>query len=636
MPPESLWLGDGVGGVSLPTGAVGATELELVRVEDERILVRAEVSGEPVVFRAIELGERHVLVAGEFTIEVSAEEAVVTPVRRFHARPGFLGYFAAAGAFLLGALGLLAAIGLSPSDPEDKEEIEARQLVVMRHYLLSLAEREREPEDAPREGGSGARAKGDDGSMGARFGIQGPKDASDPHANTEEFADHGVNPPTDPQKDRLSTFAIDVDTGSYALCKRMLNEGELPPLRAVRAEEFLNAFDYGYTGPEAQASPLAFDVRMDAVASPYREGRHFVRIGVQGRRIPKAQRKPVHLVYLVDTSGSMQSDDKLGLVKTSLRYLTESLRPGDTVALSTYAGDVREVLPPTPMAERKRILAAIDDLTSGGSTAMASGIDIAYGLAQRTLVRGEESRVVILSDGDANVGPVSPDEILGLIETRRKQGITLSTVGFGRGNYKDATMERLADAGDGNYSYIGSERDAKRVFAEQVEGLLQVIARDVKLQIEFDPLAVAEYRLIGYENRDVADRDFRNDDIDGGEVGSGHSVTALYEVVFKSRSVVPVHVTLRYKRPDGGLAVEQAFALDPASIADRVSNASSGLRFAVAVAGFAEILRGSPFALTWKLDDVAALAAGAGPLSADKSELVGLVKKAAELRANGT
>ncbi len=666
MPPRALWLGDD--GLVLAPGAVPGDRLELVRFDGERVLVRTG-AGESAPFDEISLSDTRSFAVGAFTIEVSAEGAVGAPVRRFHGRPRFSAYFASAAAFSFGVLGLLAAIGRSPTDLEDAAELEQERIFLMKSYLMAHAEREAEPEEQTKEGGTGTRAKADEGGMGSRFAIRGPLDSSDPHiarqaalreaqefgmiglahtspagasgsgagdtqANGEEFDDHGINPTVDPQRDPFSTFAIDVDTGSYALCKRMLNEGELPPLHAVRAEEFLNAFDYGYEGPENKGHDLAFDVHLDGMASPFQAGRHFVRVGLQGRRIPRNERKPVHLVYLVDTSGSMHSDDKIGLVKTSLRRLTESLRPRDTVALSTYAGGVREVLPPTDAAQKSRILSAIDELTAEGSTAMASGIDIAYDLARRSQVPGEESRVVVLSDGDANVGPTSSDEILKLIESRRKQGITLSTVGFGRGNYKDAMMERLADAGDGNYSYIGSEGDARRVFSEQAESLLQVIARDVKLQIEFSKDAVAEYRLIGYENRDVADKDFRNDDVDGGEVGSGHSVTALYDVVLKSRTIPPLGVTLRYKPARGGSAVEQAFTLDPRDVVDNPLAAPNNLRFAVAVAGFAEILRGSPHALTWKLEDVARLARDASALRPERVELVGLVEKARELRWN--
>lgn len=685
MPPAGVSLGIGPEALSLPRPDwLGAAPVELVRVVAGRVFVRSELTreGSPA-FLELARGERLTLAFGAFSIEVGAEDAVRAPVRRFHVRPTMFGYFTAAAAVGCVALGALSAFGVT----RNEETLALERLMLMRHYLRASAEREMEPDQRETEGGTGTRAKGEEGKSGGRYAVQGPLNtgeptivrqvaseaqsfgmigllsqsptgaasgwaggnpwgdawgaegvdtttdgAGDPESNTEEFADHGVNPPVDPQRDALSTFAIDVDTGAYTLCKRILNEGELPPLHAVRAEEFLNAFDYGYEGPEQLGGSAAFAVHLDAVSSPYETGHHFVRVGIQGRRIPKGERRPVHLVYLVDTSGSMDSEDKIGLAKKSLGYLTEALRPGDTVALATYAGSVREVLAPTGAEHRRRILEAIENLTAEGSTAMESGIDLAYELASRTRVPGHESRVIVLSDGDANVGKTSASELLTLIETRKKQGITLSTVGFGRGNYKDATMERFADAGDGNYSYIGSEADARRVFSEQVEGLIQVIARDVKLQVAFDPAAVAQYRLIGYENRDVADPDFRNDDVDGGEVGSGHSVTALYDLVLKDTALSPVSVTLRYKPPSGGEAVEQVFALDPERIESQFSRARPDVRFAVAVAGFAELLRGSPHALLWKFEEVERSARGAADGRNERAELVELVRKARSLR----
>lgn len=450
---------------------------------------------------------------------------------------------------------------------------------------------------------------------------------------TEDYKDYGVNPTTDPAKDRFSTFAIDVDTASYAIARRKIMEGTLPPYQAVRAEEFLNYFDYGYAAPKSGP----FTVHLAAAPSPFTRGHHFVRIGVQGKRIDATERKPVHLVYLVDTSGSMQSADRIGLAKKSLRLLTETLRPGDTVALCTYAGSVREVLPPTGVDSKGRILAALDELTAGGSTAMSSGIDLAYNLAERTLVKGHVNRVIVLSDGDANVGPTSHEEILETIKRAKEKGITLSTVGFGNGNYKDTMMEQLADQGDGNYSYIDSETQARRVFSEQSSGLLEVIARDVKIQVEFDPSIVREYRLVGYENRDVADKDFRNDKVDGGEIGAGHSVTAVYDVVLKSTTASPVIVRLRHKAPIGSeVAEESVFKMAPTSIAASFEAAPADVRFASAVAAFAEILRRSPHAKDWKLGDVERIARTAAANRGDQQELISIVRRADALGGGGS
>ncbi|WP_437279608.1 VWA domain-containing protein [Sorangium sp. So ce375] len=455
---------------------------------------------------------------------------------------------------------------------------------------------------------------------------------------SESYRDYGVNRVEDPAKDRLSTFAIDVDTASYAISRRKILDGALPPYQAVRAEEFLNYFDYGYASPAT--GPFA--VHLAAAPSPFTAGHHLVRVAVQGKRVPVKERTPVHLVYLVDTSGSMQSPDKIELAKKSLKMLTDTLKPGDTVALCTYAGSVREVLAPTGIESKGKILAAIDDLTAGGSTAMASGIDLAYSLAERTLVKGHVNRVIVLSDGDANVGPTSHDEILKTIKRAKDKGVTLSTVGFGQGNYKDLMMEQLANQGDGNYAYIDSEAQARRVFSEQVGGLLQVIARDVKIQVEFDPSFVKSYRLIGYENRDVADRDFRNDKVDAGEIGAGHSVTAIYDVelkapALKGEGATPVVVRLRHKAPLGSNTAEETLVkMAPGAIAPAFDAAPADFRFASAVAGFAEVLRHSPHARSWRLADIEKIARAAASSKGDQQEFIGIVRRAGALAGGKT
>ena len=449
--------------------------------------------------------------------------------------------------------------------------------------------------------------------------------------NSEAYKDYGVNPTVDPTKDRFSTFAIDVDTASYAISRRKLMEGGLPPFQAVRAEEFLNYFDYAYPAPKQ--GPFA--VHLAAAPSPFQKGHHLLRVGLQAKRVDAKDRKPVHLVYLVDTSGSMQTADKIGLAKKSLRLLTESLKQGDTVALCTYAGDVREVLAPTSIDQKGKILEAIEALTSGGSTAMASGLENAYRLASKTLVKGHVNRVVVLSDGDANVGATSHEEILKSIESYKEKGVTLSTVGFGRGNYKDTMMEQLADKGDGNYSYIDSEEQARRVFSEQVGGMLEVVAKDVKIQVEFDPAVVQSYRLVGYENRDIADKDFRNDKVDAGEVGAGHSVTAMYDVILKSTATSPVTVRLRAKGPDAkkdDAATESTFTMATESMFATFEAAPQSFRFASAVTGFAEVLRQS--AKEYTLDDVSRIAIAAAGDQRDQQEMVTLVKKAASLQGS--
>ncbi|MBJ6762428.1 von Willebrand factor type A domain-containing protein [Myxococcaceae bacterium JPH2] len=410
--------------------------------------------------------------------------------------------------------------------------------------------------------------------------------------------------------DALSTFAVDVDTASYTLARRQVNEGALPAPETVRVEEFLNYFHYRYPAPTDDA----LTVQMDAAPSPFTPGRHLLRVGVQGRRLSVTERKPAHLTFLVDVSGSMSSPDRLPLAKRALRLLVDQLRDGDTVALVTYAGAVRLVLPPTGMEHKATIHAAIEDLTAGGSTAMASGIELAYQQAMRTLDGQSISRVIILSDGDANVGPTHHDALLALIRGHVKEGITLTTVGFGLGNYRDTTMEQLADRGNGNHYYVDSLMAARRIFQEQLGSTLEVIAQDVKLQVEFDPKQVERYRLVGYENRDIADRDFRNDRVDAGELGAGHTVTALYELVLRPGAGAGLAtVRVRAKRPRGETATEHAYAFEATALAPRFANASQDFRFATAVMGAAEVLRRSPHAERWSLEGVLSIARAATP-----------------------
>lgn len=462
-----------------------------------------------------------------------------------------------------------------------------------------------------------------------------PLDAPGEPFGVEERDEHGVNPAQDPRLDPLSTFAVDVDTGSYTLAQRFVLGGALPPFSAVRVEEFINAFDYAYAAPEA-GEPSPFRIHLEAAPSPYDAGHHLVRIGIQGRRDPAGRRPPLHLVALVDSSGSMNGPDRMGLVKESLRLLVGQLRPGDTLALATYAGRTREVLPPTGPERKAALLAAIDQLDATGCTAMASGIELAYRLAARTQHRGHVSRVLVLSDGDANVGETSPDAILLRIAHERARGVELSTVGFGMGNYRDAIMERLADAGDGNYSYVGSSSDARRVFVGQAAGMLQTIARDVKVQVEFDPEQVARYRLVGYENRDVADEDFRDDAVDGGEIGAGHSVTALYDVVFRRLEVAPMVVRVRSKAIDTDAVAETEVALGAGQVAARLADASESFRLAATVAGFAESLRGSAHGARLRLADLERAAAALAGDDPDRGELARMITRARALREGGT
>ncbi len=445
---------------------------------------------------------------------------------------------------------------------------------------------------------------------------------------------HGINPWVDTRTDNLSTFAADVDTASYTLSRRTLMSGSLPPAASVRVEEYVNYFHYSFPQPAA-GSP--FSVVMDAAPSPFEPGLHVLRVGVATPPKTRLERKPANLVFLVDVSGSMTSADKLGLAKQSLKLLVENLRNDDSVALVTYAGSTRVVLPATSVAERGKIIAALDKLTSGGGTAMGAGLDLAYSEAMKGLQRGAISRVIVLSDGDANVGTSDPKGIQGIVAERVKAGVTVSTIGFGMGNYRDHLMEQLADSGNGNSFYIDSMAAAQRIFSDQLASTLEVAAKDVKLQVEFDPAMVSRYRLVGYENRNIADADFRKDQVDAGEIGVGHQVTALYVVDLteqaKSNPGPLGLVRIRHKAPDGDTAVENTYAMAGAPAAT-FDDASLDLRFAYTAAAFADVLRGSEDAQKWSLDRIANTAYATAGKDTDRLELVSLIEKAARLRGS--
>lgn len=460
-------------------------------------------------------------------------------------------------------------------------------------------------------------------------GKVGGRQAGDPVAESANgvgtFENPGVNPFVAAAEDRLSTFAADVDTASYTLARRVILEGRLPPEDSVRVEEFVNYFKYRY--PEPKDAPLG--VSMELAPSPYTAGRHLLKVGVQGKRLAMHERKAAHLTFLVDVSGSMQSPDKLPLAKRTLRMLVDQLRDGDTVALVTYAGGVKLALPHTGLEHKARIHAAIEELTAGGGTGMASGIELAYQQAEKALDDQSFSRVIILSDGDANIGPAQPKQLLELIKGKVKEGVTVTTAGFGTGNYRDELMEQFANAGNGNHHYIDSAWQARRVFVEQLGSTLEVIAQDVKLQVDFDPEKVKRYRLVGYENRNVADRDFRNDKVDGGEVGSGHSVTAVYELELGGAPQAGLAtVRVRAKKPRGVEATEWATRLGEGDLRPELRAASADFRFAAAVVGAAELFRRSPHAKAWKLSDVLAIAKGAAEGSPERQEFVALLEQA--------
>ncbi len=449
----------------------------------------------------------------------------------------------------------------------------------------------------------------------------------------------------------LSTFSIDVDTASYANVRRFLTSRRRPPRNAVRIEELVNYFRYDYLPPAGDAP---FSSSVEIADSPWNGDHRLVRIGLMGREIPRGQLGGSNLVFLIDVSGSMQPPNKLPLLKSAFALLVEQLGGSDQVAIVVYAGASGVVLPPTPGSAKAEILAALERLQAGGSTNGGSGLRLAYKLARENFVEGGINRVVLATDGDFNVGVTDRGTLLELIEQDARDGIFLTALGFGMGNYKDDTLELLADRGNGNYAYIDNLREARKVLVEEIGGTLVTIAKDVKIQVEFNPAEVGAYRLIGYENRMLRKEDFNDDRKDAGEIGAGHRVTALYEIVppgmhSSATAVDPLKyqtppviadkaaggevltLKIRYKEPDGRKSRLLEFpVIDPGLTLDQ---ASADFKFAAAVAGFGMILRDSPHRGSLTLDEVRGLAlAGAGPDTFGyRAELIELIGRAARL-----
>jgi Ca-activated chloride channel family protein len=463
------------------------------------------------------------------------------------------------------------------------------------------------------------------------------------------------NPFRTPAEAPLSTFSIDVDTASYANVRRFLAGGRLPPRDAVRIEELVNYFRYDLPQPAGDAP---FSVTVDAAGCPWGEGRRLVRVALQGRSIDRGARPAGNIVFLIDVSGSMRDADKLPLVKQALAMLVEELGEDDRVSIVTYAGEAGLALPPTGGEQKERIRAAIERLAPGGSTHGSAGIELAYEQAAAGFVAGGVNRVILATDGDLNVGVTGDEALIELIKRKAAGGTFLTVLGVGTGNLQDAKMEKLADNGNGVYAYLDGIREARKVLVEQLTGSTIAIAKDVKIQVEFNPARVASYRLIGYENRALAAADFHNDRKDAGEIGAGHAVTALYEIVpaggpgvagdgpeplkYRPRpepvAAVPADaspelltVKLRYKRPDGDTStLEEVPFTDAGAAFDR---APADFRFAAAVASFGMLLRGGRHAGSATLSEVAAIAGGAlGPDAGGyRAEFLDLVRKAQEL-----
>jgi Ca-activated chloride channel homolog len=425
----------------------------------------------------------------------------------------------------------------------------------------------------------------------------------------------------------VSTFGIDVDTGSYANVRRMLTRGQMPPQGAVRTEEMLNYFRYDYPLPRDRARP--FSVTADMTTTPWNGDTRLLRVGLRGYDVARNERPAANLVFLVDVSGSMESVDKLPLVQCSLALLAHRLTPRDRVSIVVYAGAAGQVLEPT--SDKGRVLDVLGRLQAGGSTAGAAGIQLAYRTARENRIEGGINRVVLATDGDFNVGVTDNRALIDMVEREREAGITLTTLGFGTGNYNEAMMEQVADHGNGNYAYIDSPREAQKVLDEELSSTLFTIARDVKIQVEFNPAYVSEYRLIGYENRTLAEQDFDNDAVDAGDIGAGHQVTALYEIVpAGSRGWLPERrypanrpraggagdgelawLRLRYKLPgeDRSRLIERPVA---AALVRGAGPPRGDTAFAAAVAAYGQKLRGDPWLNRFSFADARRLAGQAG------------------------
>lgn len=472
-----------------------------------------------------------------------------------------------------------------------------------------------------------------------------------PDFNTEEYSAITPNIFHSPFSEPLSTFSIDVDTASYSTIRRFLEQNALPPANAIRTEELLNYFSYDYPQPKGEHP---FSVYTEMGVCPWNQKRNLVHIGIQGRKIDMATAAPSNLVFLIDVSGSMDMPNKLPLVRQSLNLLVENMRPQDKIAIVVYAGAAGLVLPSTFGEEKAKISAAIDNLEAGGSTAGGAGIRLAYKTALENMIRGGNNRIILCTDGDFNIGVSSTADLQELVEENRNNGVFLTVLGYGMGNYKDNRLETLADKGNGNYAYIDNLNEAKKVLVNEMGATLYTIAKDVKLQVEFNPAHVKAYRLIGYENRMLRSEDFKDDTKDAGELGAGHSVTAIYEIIpAGSKEVIPevdelkyqdfkisdearkspeiMTVKLRYKQPTGDVSIPLETPVYNKTLG--MQDVSSTFLFSSAVVAYAMLLQDSPFKENLSWDMVAKLAKD--NLGDDKDgyrkEFLDLIGKAAKL-----
>ena len=462
--------------------------------------------------------------------------------------------------------------------------------------------------------------------------------------DTERYQKQPENPVKAVAQEPVSTFSIDVDTGSYANVRRFLNNGRLPPKDAVRIEEIVNYFPYSYPLPQ-DGRPFA--VHTQTVDSPWQPEAKLIKIGIQAQDAAKKNLPPANLVFLVDVSGSMAEPDKLPLVKKTLRILTEQLRPQDKVTLITYASGEKLVLPPTSGKDKDTILRAVNALEAGGATSGERALRMAYEAAEKAYVKNGINRILLATDGDFNVGVADTEILKSMVAEKRKSGISLSTLGFGTDNYNEEMMEQIADAGDGNYSYIDSEKEAKKVLQHQLTSTLATVAQDVKIQVEFNPATVKEYRLVGYTNRTLRNEDFNNDKVDAGDIGSGHSVTALYEIIPQGKTgwladsryqKAPAadgskneyaYVKVRYKLP--GQSASKLIEQPVPARSIPLAQADADTRLALAAASYAQQLRGGEYngKLDWNaIEKMAADTRATDPYGfiAEFKELIGIAK----------
>ena len=494
---------------------------------------------------------------------------------------------------------------------------------------------------------AGAKTQWELNQAAAKIGIRGTAEAP----NRERYAHSDANPVHRVSDAPVSTFSIDVDTGSYSNIRRMLTrENRLPPADAVRVEEILNYFAYGYPLPQ-DGKPFA--VHTQTVDSPWQADAKLIRIAIQAADLAPEKRPPANLVFLIDTSGSMDDPDKLPLVKKTVCHFAEALRADDRISLITYSGSTAEILPPTAGDQKETIIAALKPLRAYGATAGGEALRMAYDAAAKNYRKDGINRILLATDGDFNVGISDPATLKNYVADKRKSGISLTTLGYGSGNYNDEMMEQLADAGDGNYSYIDSEAEAKKVLVRQLTSTLATVARDIKIQLEFNPAAVKEYRLVGYENRLLREEDFNNDRVDAGDIGAGHNITALYEIIPQGKTGwldarhyqnAPAAsgkadeygwLKLRYKAPESEQSqlIEQPIAAKSIPLAD----AEEATRFAIAAASYAQALKGGKYngALDWAgILRLAQAAQGSDPYG-ERAGLLQLIEKAREL-SSGT